>query len=145
MERYHPPSHQLSLYSSFLRIRGNEVKSITLDDYFTEIMLYECEIETHLIDVLYKIGIEASVKTDRYSLPYKHEFRQVQVSYRNIIEAFDFQLLTREIVNELIREKVKKIRFYLISDLILEKDPKMMDIKKTLISKIRYSTHKTHE
>ncbi len=145
MERYHPPSHQLSLYSSFLGIRGNEVKSITLDDYFTEIMHYECEIETHLIDVLYKIGIEASVKTDRYSLPYKHEFRQVQVSYRNIIEAFDFQLLTCEIVNELIKEKVKKIRFYLIADLILEKNPQRMDIKKTLISKFRYSTHKTHE
>ncbi len=145
MERYFPPGHQLSLYFSFLRIRGNEANSFTLDDYFNEIMYYEMELETNLIDILNKVGIEASVKTDRYSLPYKNEFRQVQVSYRNIVEAFDFQLLTREIVNELIRKKVKKIRFYLIADLILEKDPKRLDIKKTLISKIRYSTHKSHE
>lgn len=80
------------------------------------------EIEAYLNDVLDKLGIFAVVKTNRYSLPYDKEISKIQKRSGLNYNTFDLQQFVRQVVMKLLTLNLKKLRYYVIGDLILEKD-----------------------
>lgn len=82
-------------------------KEVELDKYF---MLYERTLEKNLIAILNQINIQASVKSDPYSLPFNKEIL-IPISYIGFKKLNQSELF-RGILKQLLNEDVKKIRCY---------------------------------
>jgi hypothetical protein len=113
--------------------------------YLLTVQKYEVEIETYLDHVFKKMGISGSTKTNRYSLPYENEISNTQKRGGLNYNAFDLQKLVRLVTIELLRTNVKKLRFYVIGDLILEKDRSEFGYSNSIIIKFRYTIHEQFE
>ena len=96
-------------YGSFFK----ESVDAYLDDF-------ELRLEKHLIDLLRDLDIKASVKTDRCSLPHTKEVtaRAIVASYIN--DAFFHYNILKPAVKELLANNVKKLRFYITTDIAEE-------------------------
>lgn len=146
IQRFIPTKDSLRLYRSFLRAEsGSNDNLLDSNAYLLTVQKYEEDIEDYFKDVLNKLGISASVKTNRYSLPYKNEISNTQkrggLNYNN----FDLQQLVRQVIKELLRTNVKKLRFYVVGDLILEKDKSEFGYSNSIIVKFRYTIHDQFE
>src|SRR5258708_40329120 len=77
------------------------------------IILLEQQCESDLKSILTQLGIQATVKTDRYSLPYQKEII-AKASYVMFLSRMleHYRPAYRIIVKELLINDVKKIRFY---------------------------------
>lgn len=73
MERYLPKDFKKALLIPHLNNLIRKGKKIGLEDYMKFITEFEIRCENSLIDLFNKLNIQSSVKTDRYSLPYKEE------------------------------------------------------------------------
>ena len=113
-----------------------EYKDRTEANYIKKIEKFEINCEKSLIDTLSKLDIYATIKTDRYSLPYQKEIKVelFGVSYTN--RAYEFYRVAREIVKELLNENINKIRFYILVDVDTE-----AALKGKVIYKFRYYVH----
>lgn len=141
IERFIPDSTSLNRhYKSFLLENDKELPCDE-SDYLEIIQRYEKEYELYLIKVLQHVGIQATTKTNRYSLPYKHEIIEIQQGENTLCKIFDFKELVRKILLELLSKNVRKIRFYLISDLEINKDEESIRPKKVITMKFRYTIH----
>ena len=69
----------------------------------------EENLEIEIIYLLRKIGISASKKTDKYSLPYQKE---IVINLPIIYDGFSISKILRPILKELIEKDIYKIRFY---------------------------------
>lgn len=76
------------------------------------IRCYEIECERRFITTLDRVGIVATVKSDRYSLPYRQEIKVVRRFSEYINSAYWQKDLHREILGTLIAEDISKLRFY---------------------------------
>lgn len=146
IQRFTPSNDSIGLYRSFIRAEsGSNDDLLDSNAYLLTVQKYEEDIEDYLKDVLNKLGISASVKTNRYSLPYKNEISNTQKRGGLNYNAFDLQQLVRQVIIELLRTNVKKLRFYVIGDLILEKDSSEFGYSNSTIVKFRYTIHDQFE
>lgn len=110
-------------------------------DYLNFLKIQEIEHEAFLIKIFQNIGIQATTKSDRYSLPFKEEIVEIQEGENTICKIFNFREFVRKIVLELLNKKVRKIRFYLMGDLIISKELGAIRANKIIYMKFRYVIH----
>ncbi len=79
-----------------------------------EIQALERKVETELKIILNQLDMQASVKSEPYSLPYQKEICRKTgfASIKTNIGSFDYTHVFRPIVKQLLNEDVKKMRFY---------------------------------
>jgi hypothetical protein len=87
-------------------------KNRTPELYVEEIQKFEIEAEKRLIKVLSSIGITATVKTDRYSLPYKEEIKISQNGESYLNGPYELERVIRKVTKKLLNDDEYKIRFY---------------------------------
>lgn len=141
IERYIPPSFNKSILYTILIpeiIDGwdNDIKS-----YIKAITKFEIECEKSLIDLFRQIGIQASVKTDRYSLPFKNEVIGEIEGSVYINHAFNLNNIASVFVKDLLEKNVTKIRFYLTVDVITEDETVGKRYNGKVVYKFRYMIH----
>lgn len=146
INRFLPNKDLIELYIGFIRAASGK-SDILIDSnaYLQTVQKHEMDIEAYLNDVLDKLGIFAVVKTNRYSLPYDKEISNFQKRSGLNYNTFDLQQFVRQVVMELLTLNVKKLRYYVIGDLILEKDSSAYGYSNSILVKFRYTIHDQFE
>ena len=73
----------------------------------------ETKIESELIELFRKFGISASVKCDKYSLPY-HDEVIIKKRYESYIPGmYERSMIFRPIVKKILETSTIKVRFYI--------------------------------
>lgn len=141
IERYIPKvfdkAHLIPELNNLLR-KG---KKIDLDEYMKFVTDFEIKCENSLIDLFNSLKIQSSVKSDRYSLPYKEELISIVEGASFLNHAFNINNITRDIVKELLDKWVYKLRFYLTADVIIENDTDDRHFFGRVVYKFRYVKH----
>jgi hypothetical protein len=92
-------------------------KELTIEEYEKQMCNLEKSIEEKVIKMLDMIGTHASVKTDRYSLPYKHQIKHTRQASSYLNDAFDTRHFIREIAEEVLKYEITKLRFYVFAEM----------------------------
>ena len=141
IDRYIPKDFTKGLLIPQLNNLIRKGKKIDLDDYMKFITEFEIKCEYSLITLFDSLNIQSSVKTDRYSLPYKEEIVIILEGASNLDYAFTLSNITRDIVKELLDKSVYKLRFYLTVDAIIENDTEDRHFFGRVVYKFRYVKH----
>lgn len=141
LERYIPPRFNRAILYTILIpeiIRSNKYNTET---YVSAVTKFEMECEKKLKDLFKKVGIRSSTKSDRFSLPYKHEvIGEIEgTSYINY--AFNLDNIARVFVKDLLDKNIHKIRFYLLVDVITEDETMSKRYPGKVVYKFRYMVH----
>ena len=118
---------------------GNDVTCQTESIYIDKIEKFERKCEKSLIEILSNISIDATVKTDPYSLPYKHEYIAVLYGQGYLNASYQFSRVMRTFVKQILNEDIYKMRFYILIDVVTESDRPFSMGK--VVYKLRYYTH----
>ena len=113
MDRIIPP-----LDGRFLHFFLRGPKKKTVKNYISEMEKLERDAERSLEIIFAKVGTRARVKTDPYSLVYNHEI-VVERSAGPNSNPTAFYLVAREILWEILKEDLVKIRFYMYINLVV--------------------------
>ena len=92
-------------------------KELTIAEYEDHMAKLEKSIEEKIIKMLDMISTHASVKTDRYSLPYKHQIKHTKHATSYLNDAFDTRQFIREIAEEVLKYEITKLRFYVFAEM----------------------------
>ena len=111
-------------------------KDRTESNYIKKIEKFEINCEKSLIETLGRLDINATVKTDRYSLPYQKEIKVELFGESYMNGPYEFYRVVRKIVKELLNENIYKIRFYILVD--VDTNAALMG---KVIYKFRYYVH----
>lgn len=96
--------------------------------YLEKITKFEIECEKYLQNIFSVLSINSTVKTDRYSLPYKDEIIISASGESYLNGAYEFRSVLRKIVKQILNKNIYSLRFYIF-----------IEIKKTrLMGKIDY-------
>ena len=76
--------------------------------------LYKKEniIENNIIQILWSLGVDSSVKTDKKSLPYKETFGTILYRSKPLSNSFHYKPIYREFICHVLNMGYRKIRFY---------------------------------
>ena len=74
-------------------------------------------IEKKIKTLLTSIGVAATVKSDRYSLPYVKEIKHTGMGESYLNGAFEIEPFLRTIAKEILNEDLYKIRFYVLAEI----------------------------
>jgi len=88
----------------------------TPENYEKSMIKLEKKIEKDMIKILSKLGINASVKSDRYSLPFKGQIKTTQYGESYLNGAFESIKLYREVLSKMVELNVYKVRFYILAE-----------------------------
>ena len=141
IERYIPPRfNRAILYTILLPevIRTSKYDTVT---YVAAVTKFEIECERKLKDLFKKIGIQSSIKSDRFSLPYTHEVTGEIEGQSYINYAFNLDNIARVFVKDLLDKNIHKIRFYLFVDVITEDETMSKRYNGKVVYKLRYTVH----
>lgn len=141
IERYIPKVFDKALLIPELNNLIRKGKKIDLDDYMKFVTDFEIKCENSLIDLFNNLNIQSSVKSERYSLPYKEELISIVEGASYLNHAFTLSNITRDIVKELLDKNVYKLRFYLTVDAIIENDTDDRHFFGRVVYKFRYVKH----
>lgn len=114
MKRIIPDLHKYKLLD--LVFEENEER--TEENYLIQMFQLEKACEKFLLDIFKKLDFQAAVKTDKYSLPYQKEIEHTIKGTSFLNDAFDFRRVARSILKELLKEDIKRLRFYLFINVI---------------------------
>jgi hypothetical protein len=92
-------------------------KELTIAEYEDHMTKLEKSIEEKIIKMLDMISTHATVKTDRYSLPYKHQIKHTKHATSYLNDAFDTRQFIREIAEEVLKYEITKLRFYVFAEM----------------------------
>ena len=141
IHRYIPINFKKAMLIPHLNNLIRKGKKIDVEDYMKFITEFEIKCEHSLITLFDSLSIQSSVKTDRYSLPYKEEIICTIEGASNLDYAFTFSNITRDIVKELLDKNIYKLRFYLTVDAIIENDTEDRHFFGRVVYKFRYVKH----
>ena len=141
IERYIPKEFDKAHLIPELNNLIRKEKKIDIADYMKFITEFEIKCENSLIDLFNSLNIQSSVKSDRYSLPYKEEIICIVEGASYLNHAFTLNNITRDIVKELLDKEVYKLRFYLTVDAIIENDTTDRHFFGRVVYKFRYTKH----
>jgi hypothetical protein len=88
----------------------------TPEKYEEHMINLEKKIEKDMIEVLSKMGIHATVKTDRYSLPYQFQIKTTQLGESYLNGAFESIKLYRAVLKKMVDSDLYKIRFFILAE-----------------------------
>jgi hypothetical protein len=91
-------------------------KDRTSEKYEETMINLEKKIEKDMIGVLSKMGINATVKTDRYSLPFQGQIKTTQNGESYLNGAFESFQLYRKVLYKMVELNVYKVRFYIFAE-----------------------------
>ncbi len=114
MERNIPNMKNQLLF--FMDGKNGREEDRTPEKYEEHMINLEKKIEKDMIEVLFKMGIHATVKTDRYSLPYQFQIKTTQNGESYLNGAFESVKLYRAVLSNLVEMDVYKIRFYIFAE-----------------------------
>ena len=77
----------------------------------------EVLIEKKLIDLFKQMGINASVKSERYSLPFNNQLKCTGYGESYLNGAFETDRFFRKIIKELLDKDLYKFRFYVFAEI----------------------------
>ena len=100
----------------FMDGKNGKEEDRTPEKYEESMINLEKKIEKDMIGVLSKMGINASVKTDRYSLPYQFQVKTTQYGESYLNGAFESVKLYRAVLKEMTTLNLYKIRFYILAE-----------------------------
>jgi len=116
MERLIPNNFDHRIIKSVFEEGG--IKPKTEENYIKSLEFIESEFEKYLIGILRRLDINATVKTDKYSLPYKDEVIYQRLLSTSFPKAnYFFLYAVREFIKEILVRNVLKVRFYILIDL----------------------------
>ena len=141
IHRYIPINFKKAMLIPHLNNLIRKGKKIDLDDYMKFVLDFEIKCENALIDLFNSLNIQSSVKSDRYSLPYKEEIISIVEGASFLNHAFTLNNITRDIVKELLDKEIYKLRFYLTVDAIIENDTEDRHFFGRVVYKFRYVKH----
>jgi hypothetical protein len=81
-------------------------------DYLNAMNTFEKELEDNLKDILGRMGIHTTTKTDRKSLPYNKEITTIKRMTSIVNDAYTTEEFIFEVVKQIINSQNKKVRFY---------------------------------
>ena len=141
IERYIPPRFNRAILYTILIpeiIRSNKYDK---KSYIKAVTKFEMDCEKRLKDLFKQIGIQSSIKRDRFSLPYKHEIIGELQGQMFINYSFNLDNIARVFVKELLDNNITKIRFYLTVDVITEDENIGKRYLGKVVYKFRYMIH----
>jgi|688.fasta_scaffold179463_3 hypothetical protein len=104
--------------------KGNSLISLfkgkgemTIKEYEDMMLDIELRTEKKIITMLDMIGTLASVKSDRYSLPYTKQIKRSNQITSYVNEALYTQTLLRDIAKVILDENIQKIRFFVFAEI----------------------------
>jgi hypothetical protein len=100
----------------FMDGKNGKEKNRTPEKYEESMINLEKKIEKDMIKVLSKMGINASVKTDRYSLPFQDQIKTTQHGESYLNGAFESIKLYRTVLHKMVDLNVYKVRFYIFAE-----------------------------
>ena len=116
MERNIPVMGNQLLF--FMDDKNGKKENRTPEKYEESMINLEKKIEKDMIEVFSKMGINASVKTDRYSLPYQDQIKTTQHGESYLNGAFESIKLYREVLHKMVDLNVYKVRFYIFAEVV---------------------------
>jgi len=120
MDRYIPYRFNKTIIFPELHKKKRGQIEVNGDDYLNAVIELEKKYEKSLIDILNSVEISSSVKTDRYSLPFQQEIIIIHKATKIINYNFSIYYPAREIVRNLLADDIRKIRFYLLVEVVLD-------------------------
>ena len=141
IERYIPPRFNRAILYTILLPEVIRTNKYDTETYVAAVTKFEIECESKLKDLFKKIGIQSSVKRDRFSLPYKHEVTWEIEGQSYINYAFNLDNIARVFVKDLLDKNIHKIRFYLFVDVITEDETMSKRYNGKVVYKFRYTVH----
>lgn len=119
MEKYIPNLNKVSRMLPMLRREVDwdnleaHMELPTEKEYLERLDLFEQEVEARLLNILKPLGIRATIKTDRKSLPYKQEIIRHRKITSLVNDAYETEEFFRAVVLTLLSEGWNKVRFYI--------------------------------
>lgn len=97
-------------------------KGLTEEEYIKKIEQFERQCEKKFIETCSRLGIQANVKTDPYSLPYTDELviNLPGESYSN--GAYEFHRVAYKAMKEILNKNLHQFRFYIFINVITDRD-----------------------
>lgn len=141
IERYIPPRFNRAILYTILLPEVIRTNKYDTETYVAAVTKFEIECEGKLKDLFKKVGIQASLKRDRFSLPYTHEVIGEIEGTSFINYAFNLDNIARVFVKDLLDKNIHKIRFYLFVDVITEDDTMSKRYNGKVVYKFRYMVH----
>ncbi len=141
IERYIPPRFNRAILYTILLPEVIRTNKYDTETYVAAVTKFEIECESKLKDLFKKIGIQSSVKSDRFSLPYTHEVTGEIEGQSYINYAFNLDNIAKVFVKDLLDKNIHKIRFYLFVDVITEDETMSKRYNGKVVYKFRYTVH----
>jgi len=141
IERYIPPRFNRAILYTILLPEVIRTNKYDTETYVAAVTKFEIECEGKLKDLFEKIGIQASKKRDRFSLPYTHEVIGEIEGQSFINYAFNLDNIARVFVKDLLDKNINKIRFYLFVDVKTEDETMSKRYNGKVLYKFRYMVH----
>jgi hypothetical protein len=115
MERNIPSMNNSLLF--FMDIRNKEYTDKTfVEEYNKQMIKRELSMEKWLLNTFAHLGISASVKSYRYSLPIKYQVKTTQPGESYLNGAFETYEIFREAIKTVVEQKIYKLRFYIFAE-----------------------------
>lgn len=121
IERTLPDINDLNSYYQLFFEDYEKEGSYTIDDYLSVIKKYEMDVEDYFNELFKSLGIQSTVKTDRYSLPYNNEIIHIQEGKMNLYQLFNLREFARVVIGEFLNKKIEKLRFYVTGDVLISR------------------------
>jgi hypothetical protein len=141
IERYIPPRFNRSILYTILIPEWIKGARYDAESYINAITKFEIECELKLKDLFKKMGIQSSIKRDRFSLPYTHEVIGEIEGQSYINYSFNLDNIARVFVKDLLDKNIHKIRFYLFVDVITEDETMSKRYNGKVVYKFRYTVN----
>jgi hypothetical protein len=141
IDRYIPPRFNRAILYTILLPELIRTNKYEVESYVAAVTKFEIECEGKLKDLFKKIGIQSSIKTDRFSLPYTHEVVGEIEGQSYINYAFNLDNIARVFVKDLLDKNIYKIRFYLFVYVITEDETMSKRYNGKVVYKFRYMAH----
>jgi hypothetical protein len=95
----------------------------TEENYLKKIEKFERDCEKSFIETLSRIGTDATVKTDPYSLPYTDEVIITLYGESYMNGPYEFYRVARSFLKEVLEKNLWKVRFYIKIDIVTQNEP----------------------
>jgi hypothetical protein len=108
-----PNNHLISFFID------RQKKESSFEEKYEALMINtEKSLEKKLIDLFSNLGIHASTKTDRYSLPYNNQIKITQYGESYVNAAYNSDKLFRQSVRKILDENIYNLRFYIFIEVV---------------------------